>query len=139
MNARNQARLFMLYRVMYTSFTPGMMRRLPFWLTRRMAASLCWTLTKGEQSANSFLLGVIGTPKGQPAPISASRFAECAGGSSLRPFRSVTFYLQTFEQVWRAKELPDQVKLEEITKVPTIDFPDGVFPNTRNLSRRELR
>lgn len=138
MNARSQARLFMLYRVMYESFTPGMMGRLPFWLARRMAASLGWTLTKGGQSVNDFLLGLMGTPKGQPAPISASRFAECAGGSSLRTFRSLEFYRQTFERVWRAKDLPDQVKLEEIT-TPTIDFPDGVFPNTRNLSRRELR
>jgi hypothetical protein len=130
-------RLETLYRVMYESFTPEMMRRMPFWLKRRIAAKLGYILVR-DLSVDGFMAGLFMARDGQQSPMSVEMFESSVGGLSLRPFFSFQFHWRFAQRVWRGEthtpeQLRDLAKMKERAK---IEFPGFTRPPIQGNRRR---
>jgi hypothetical protein len=67
----NPKRLETFYRIVYESFTPGMMRRMPMCLKRRIARMLEYNLVADTLSTDDFMRALFTTRRGELAPMSA--------------------------------------------------------------------
>lgn len=129
-----KARIETLYRVMYESFTPEMMRRLPMWLKQRMARVLGYRLVD-ELSTDAFMKSLFTANKGDLVPMAVKMFENSVGGTSTRPFFSLRFHWQIAQRVSRG-ETHTAKQLKELGELRTssVEFPG--FPSTKEMPFR---
>jgi hypothetical protein len=135
----NPKRLETLYRMVYESFTPGMMRRTPLWLKRRIARALEYDLVR-ELSADAFMRALFTAKTGELAPMSVAMFDSSAGGYSVRPFFRPIRYWRAAQRIWRGQTHTGKqlAALGQAKNTARVEFP-GFPPPNEIAQRRRLR
>jgi hypothetical protein len=117
-------RMNTVYRIMYESFTPGMMQRTPFWLKKRMAASLGYNLVRRPISGDHWLSLLLTTPAETLMEMSLGMFDTCAGGYHPSDLLRWSFWKRSLKRIWQA---PWTARLARHRRVPP-------RPTTKELS-----
>jgi hypothetical protein len=129
-------RLETLYRIMYESFTPAMMRRTPMWLKRRIARVLGYRLVR-ELSTDAFMHELFTARVGEVTRMSAMMFENSVGGYNVRPFFRPANYWRAGKRIWRGEthtpqQLAELGQAAAIASVPLQAF----LPPQQILQRR---
>jgi hypothetical protein len=123
-----------LYRIMYESFTPAMMRRTPMWLKRRIARVLGYRLVR-ELSTDAFMHELFTAKPGEMTHMSAMMFENSVGGYSMRPFFRPANYWRAGKRIWRGEtHTPQQLAELGRASVPLQAF----LPPEQILQRRQF-
>jgi len=132
---KDRRRLETLYRVIYESFTPAMMRRTPMWLKRRIAKALGYRLVR-DLTTDAFMTSLFTAKLDEPTPMSLAMFDSSVGGYELRPFFRLSFHWWMARRVWRGETHTKEQRreLDRAHKRANVQFPD--IPSPREIPQR---